>query len=542
MYKKRDLLANKAYRDSVKKWGEPEIPRKRVIIAPLMAGAVAKNVNLRNMERNDKGLDQLSTPIINADKLFKQMQLETNTAGKSELANDYSEYKSWLEKQKKLRADLNGFGLDAKWLEKKTHRSVLEDRVLKRMQEKPENLDGESSSEEEQEAHVIATPPPLTKAQMKLLPLLKQPLPMAMSIIAEYCHNNKLRLLDLFTEVDKDKDWSISRDELCKLVRYHEIPLSDAHLEEMIIALDVDNNDQLEYRELAHGVEVYRVDQRWKKIKELMDMDVDATRKEGAIGSDETVDRKALAASPNDGTHSRRGQRRVSAKLKVCDESDDYSDFSDASVDLLKLPEINTAIKTDATAIKVREKRLRKHKQRKEKQKKQMQKPTAGKGYSPSTMQGPKGEIKDKYTARTVNNVNESLDMMHRSGIPIREDAVKRVLLHPFDKPVDVCRANLRQPGTDLIPASKFDKSRQQYQSVDNSNLARGGMTQKGAGSGRQKASSNHRTRRSSRKQKKKQRNNAFWTDATSPSLSIDDLDRRTPTDSVFRVIKTPLL
>lgn len=109
---------------------------------------------------------------------------------------------------------------------------------------------------------MIPTPPPLSKAQQRLLPLLQQPIPVALSIIAEYCHENKLRLLDLYKEIDKDKDWLISRNEVRKIIKANQIPLTDAQLEDMIIALDVDNNDQLDYRELAQGVEAYKIDER----------------------------------------------------------------------------------------------------------------------------------------------------------------------------------------------------------------------------------------------------------------------------------------
>ena len=115
---------------------------------------------------------------------------------------------------------------------------------------------------QDSEPNVTQTPPKLTKSQMRLLPLLQQPMPVALSIIAEYCYVNKLRLLDLYAQIDKDKNWLISRDEVRKIVHENKIPLTEAQLEAMIIALDVDNNDQLDYRELAQGVEAYRVDER----------------------------------------------------------------------------------------------------------------------------------------------------------------------------------------------------------------------------------------------------------------------------------------
>ena len=111
--------------------------------------------------------------------------------------------------------------------------------------------------------HRIPTPPPLSKAQMQLLPLLQQPIPVALSILAEYCVTNRLRLLDLFVQIDKDKDWHISRDEFIRVIKNRQIPLAKGQIDDLIIALDTDNNDKLDYQELARGVEAYKIDDRY---------------------------------------------------------------------------------------------------------------------------------------------------------------------------------------------------------------------------------------------------------------------------------------
>ena len=43
----RDLRVSKQYRDTVEKWGEPNVIRKRTIIAPPMRDAIEKDVRLR---------------------------------------------------------------------------------------------------------------------------------------------------------------------------------------------------------------------------------------------------------------------------------------------------------------------------------------------------------------------------------------------------------------------------------------------------------------------------------------------------------------
>ncbi len=73
---------------------------------------------------------------------------DSDMVSRDKFVKDYFEYSSWLEEQKKLRADLNGFGLSTKWLLKKSDRSALEDRVLGRMQKPPEKQENEKTNEE----------------------------------------------------------------------------------------------------------------------------------------------------------------------------------------------------------------------------------------------------------------------------------------------------------------------------------------------------------------------------------------------------------
>ena len=44
-------------------------------------------------------------------------------------------------------------------------------------------------------------------------PTVKRPSPLAIRILEKFLHDNKMRLVDLFRRVDKDKDWKLSREE-----------------------------------------------------------------------------------------------------------------------------------------------------------------------------------------------------------------------------------------------------------------------------------------------------------------------------------------
>lgn len=66
-----------------------------------------------------------------------------------------------------------------------------------------------------------------------------------------------MRLVDLFAQADKDKNWIVSRDEFRHIVKSSRIPLSETDLEDLIMALDKDENDALDYRELSTGRQAY---------------------------------------------------------------------------------------------------------------------------------------------------------------------------------------------------------------------------------------------------------------------------------------------
>lgn len=77
--KVRDLSIAKKYRDTVKRWGQPDITRKRVIIAPLMSEAPERDVDLQPASPQNNGDDdsqRASQYAQDIDTLFKQIKIE----------------------------------------------------------------------------------------------------------------------------------------------------------------------------------------------------------------------------------------------------------------------------------------------------------------------------------------------------------------------------------------------------------------------------------------------------------------------------------
>ncbi len=50
-------------------------------------------------------------------------------------------------------------------------------------------------------------------------PIVKRPSPLAIQIIEKFLYQKKIRLLDLFQAVDKQKKWKVTRDEFRKTIQ-----------------------------------------------------------------------------------------------------------------------------------------------------------------------------------------------------------------------------------------------------------------------------------------------------------------------------------
>ncbi len=79
-------------------------------------------------------------------------------------------------------------------------------------------------------------------------------------------------------------------------------------------------------------------------------MNIVEARKNGA--GDSKMSREKSASRIQRSNNQQRKQSRRNSRFKT-DESGNESDLSDMSQDFLELPKVDTAIKTDATAIKV---------------------------------------------------------------------------------------------------------------------------------------------------------------------------------------------
>lgn len=106
-----------------------------------------------------------------------------------------------------------------------------------------------------------------TKGIVKIPMQYKRPTPQAIRKIEEYIRTHRLRLVDMFTRMDKNKDWLISCSECQQLFRTLRVPITDDEVEELVVALDCNNDGYLDYRELLKGRLAYKLERQQKKKK-----------------------------------------------------------------------------------------------------------------------------------------------------------------------------------------------------------------------------------------------------------------------------------
>ena len=99
------------------------------------------------------------------------------------------------------------------------------------------------------------------------MPLIKRPTAQAIHKIEEYIKTHRLRLVDMFTRMDKDKDWLISCSECQQLFRTLQVPITDDEVEELVVGLDRNNDGYLDYRELLKARLAYKLQKQQKKTK-----------------------------------------------------------------------------------------------------------------------------------------------------------------------------------------------------------------------------------------------------------------------------------
>ncbi|CAL1527070.1 unnamed protein product [Lymnaea stagnalis] len=249
LFKKRDLAHIKHYKAAVKIFGGPQ-KRTRAIIAPPMETPFKHRLgHYHNVVSQPPSLilnGSLKTPPVVIKEPSEQEQKCFQEREKR------SNYKSWIEKRKRLRLDLENLALSESLLSRKANKSELEKRVQAKFRSARLWKPDEPSPPDQ-----VPAPKPLPD-----VPRMSVPPPDGLQILDKFLSLNHMRLMDLFLLADKDKSWTISRQKFISLVQQSNIPLSETEIDDLIITLDSDLDDQLNYQELNKGLTEWRKQRR----------------------------------------------------------------------------------------------------------------------------------------------------------------------------------------------------------------------------------------------------------------------------------------
>lgn len=146
--------------------------------------------------------------------------------------------------------------------------------------------------------------------------VIKHSTPQAICKIEEYIAKRRLRLVDMFTRVDKNKDWLISCSECREVFRKLKVPITDAEIDELISALDKNNDGNLDYRELLKGRLAYKLERRQKKKKPT----AQSPQPTSVPGTDGTLDDTGSTTSA-DSEQKREKTKQKEQQLKSSSES-----------------------------------------------------------------------------------------------------------------------------------------------------------------------------------------------------------------------------
>ncbi|XP_035676401.1 leucine-rich repeat-containing protein 74A-like [Branchiostoma floridae] len=93
------------------------------------------------------------------------------------------------------------------------------------------------------------------------------PPPSAMSILDTFVQENRMRMIDMFRQFDKDQSGDITAEEFKAGLKELGLAVDEDQLDEMITQLDTDKNGRIDYQELMTGRVIFRTEQRYKARK-----------------------------------------------------------------------------------------------------------------------------------------------------------------------------------------------------------------------------------------------------------------------------------
>jgi hypothetical protein len=132
------------------------------------------------------------------DPRYEINEETVKTSASSSRSSSSLSYREKLNRRKVLRHDLDQLDLNVKYLERKKSLNEIEKKLLRSMKLVDRAMQTEP----------IKLPAKQSFSR-SVTPKIIFPTPIAMAKIEAFLDENKLRLIDLFKDLDKNKDWKV---------------------------------------------------------------------------------------------------------------------------------------------------------------------------------------------------------------------------------------------------------------------------------------------------------------------------------------------
>ncbi|CAF1000936.1 unnamed protein product [Rotaria sordida] len=213
--------------------------RKRIIIAPDYS-INDERLNIKTSEDEYKQIDNEYNELNLIDKQFESY------------VRPSIEQSQWISNRKYERNELNRLGDIIYFYEHKPNLTEFEKRIFKRLTRQ------DRSTQTDIEPEKIFN----LKQNRNRIPTIRLPTPLAMERVENFLINNHWRLVDFFRTLDRNKSWTLVKQDFMRLAEKEQLDITDAEAEELISCFCRDVNVPLDYKKFARGRASYKKNMR----------------------------------------------------------------------------------------------------------------------------------------------------------------------------------------------------------------------------------------------------------------------------------------
>ncbi|XP_070192604.1 EF-hand calcium-binding domain-containing protein 12-like isoform X2 [Littorina saxatilis] len=489
-FKQRNLPHVKHYKAAVNIFGGP-ISRKRVIIAPPMETPLKRKLGLYMNQvqfPQPPVLNSSVNPANEPSRIFSSTEIHDQEEKEKEM-----KYKKWYAERQALRDNLEGMGLSEAFLQGKADKTELEKRVETRLRAarlfKPEPPPPPEPVPEEKEPPVV--------------PSVKVPVPSALQILDKFLTDKKMRLIDLFRNADTNNDWKLTKSELQAAIKKYDIPLTGSDVEDMMVTLDRNFDEHLDFKELAQGLATLRAERRVIRRQQSASETSGKQTQSSPLDNISPYSRDQMNSNQSRNTMKSNQSREQMGSKNNRDQSNvNQNNYSSSSLShkgqsdaeqykVDDVGEIETSLSSTPSSLEppppdLREEcrqssspeemvALRKHDRTVLERSKSKKWPWTGKKGScdempgvirighlkvdqhcmESTLEGEVGVLMDKFRRNRLKEYFEVIRVCHEKGLVLTPELLDRVLLYPPELPRWECMKKLALPTGPLAGLSE---------------------------------------------------------------------------------------